>query len=28
VAEGKRAAEDAEEELRRFTLRDGVSPDN
>ena len=28
VAEGRRAAENAEEELRRFTLGDGVSPDN
>ncbi|HEY7332694.1 MAG TPA: hypothetical protein VH859_06990 [Candidatus Limnocylindria bacterium] len=28
VAEGRRAAESAEEELRRFTLGDGVSPDN
>lgn len=28
VAEGRRAAEAAEEELRRFTLGDGVSPDN
>ncbi len=28
VAEGRRAAEQAEEELRRFTLGDGVSPDN
>jgi hypothetical protein len=28
VAEGKRAAEEAEEELRRFTLGDGISPDN
>ena len=28
VAEGKRAADDAEEELRRFTLGDGISPDN
>ncbi|HET6380317.1 MAG TPA: hypothetical protein VFH63_04690 [candidate division Zixibacteria bacterium] len=28
VAEGRRAAEEAEEELRRFTLGDGVSPDN
>jgi hypothetical protein len=28
VAEGRRAAEQADEELRRFTLGDGVSPDN
>ncbi len=28
VAEGKRAADEAEDELRRFTLGDGVSPDN
>ena len=28
VAEGRRAAEGAEEELRRFTLGDGISPDN
>jgi hypothetical protein len=28
VAEGRRAAEACEEELRRFTLGDGVSPDN
>src|SRR6185503_20876932 len=28
VAEAKRAADDAEEELRRFTLGDGISPDN
>jgi hypothetical protein len=28
VAEGRRAAEAAEDELRRFTLGDGVSPDN
>jgi hypothetical protein len=28
VAEGRRAAEAAEEELRRFTLGDGISPDN
>ena len=28
VAEGKRAADEANEELRRFTLGDGVSPDN
>ncbi|HEX2140675.1 MAG TPA: hypothetical protein VHK28_00170 [Candidatus Limnocylindria bacterium] len=28
VAEARRAAEDCEEELRRFTLGDGVSPDN
>jgi hypothetical protein len=28
VAEGRRAAENAEDELRRFTLGDGVSPDN
>jgi hypothetical protein len=28
VAEGRRAAEEADEELRRFTLGDGVSPDN
>ncbi|HEY9010450.1 MAG TPA: hypothetical protein VIN06_05490, partial [Devosia sp.] len=28
VAEAKRAAEEANEELRRFTLGDGVSPDN
>ena len=28
VAEGKRAADEAEDELRRFTLGDGISPDN
>jgi hypothetical protein len=28
VAEGRRAADEAEEELRRFTLGDGISPDN
>ena len=28
VAEGRRAADEADEELRRFTLGDGVSPDN
>jgi hypothetical protein len=28
VAEGRRAREAAEEELRRFTLGDGISPDN
>jgi hypothetical protein len=28
VAEGRRAQEAAEEELRRFTLGDGISPDN
>lgn len=28
VAEGQRAAGQAEDELRRFTLGDGVSPDN
>jgi hypothetical protein len=28
VAEARRAADDANEELRRFTLGDGVSPDN
>jgi hypothetical protein len=28
VAEGRRAADAAEDELRRFTLGDGVSPDN
>lgn len=28
VAEGRRAAAEAEEELRRFTLGDGISPDN
>lgn len=28
LAEGKRAADAADEELRRFTLGDGVSPDN
>jgi hypothetical protein len=28
VAEARRAAEEADEELRRFTLGDGVSPDN
>jgi hypothetical protein len=28
VAEARRAAEAAEDELRRFTLGDGVSPDN
>jgi hypothetical protein len=28
VAEAKRAAEEANDELRRFTLGDGVSPDN
>jgi hypothetical protein len=28
VAEGRRAAEQADEELRRFTLGDGISPDN
>jgi hypothetical protein len=28
VAEGRRAAEEADEELRRFTLGDGISPDN
>ncbi|HEX6140739.1 MAG TPA: hypothetical protein VF013_09835 [Candidatus Limnocylindria bacterium] len=28
VSEGRRAAEAADEELRRFTLGDGVSPDN
>lgn len=28
VAEGRRAEEAAEEELRRFTLGDGISPDN
>lgn len=28
VAEAKRAADDADDELRRFTLGDGVSPDN
>jgi hypothetical protein len=28
VAEGRRAAEAAEDELRRFTLGDGISPDN
>jgi hypothetical protein len=28
VAEGRRAADEAEDELRRFTLGDGVSSDN
>jgi hypothetical protein len=28
VAEGRRAEQEAEEELRRFTLGDGISPDN
>jgi hypothetical protein len=28
IAEAKRAADAADEELRRFTLGDGVSPDN
>lgn len=28
VSEGRRAAEEATEELRRFTLGDGISPDN
>ncbi len=28
VAEGRRASEAAEDELRRFTLGDGISPDN
>ncbi|HET7520745.1 MAG TPA: hypothetical protein VFK61_04310 [Candidatus Limnocylindria bacterium] len=28
VAEGRRAADEADEELRRFTLGDGISPDN
>ena len=28
LAEARRAADDADEELRRFTLGDGVSPDN
>jgi hypothetical protein len=28
VAEGRRAADEATEELRHFTLGDGVSPDN
>jgi hypothetical protein len=28
VAEGRRAADEADDELRRFTLGDGVSPDN
>jgi hypothetical protein len=28
VAEGRRAADEAEDELRRFTLGDGISPDN
>jgi hypothetical protein len=28
VAEGRRSADEADEELRRFTLGDGVSPDN
>jgi hypothetical protein len=28
VAEARRAADDANEELRRFTLGDGISPDN
>ena len=28
VAEGRRAADEAEEELRRFVLGDGISPDN
>lgn len=28
VAEARRAADEANEELRRFTLGDGVSPDN
>jgi hypothetical protein len=28
VSEAKRAADEANEELRRFTLGDGVSPDN
>lgn len=28
VSQGQRAEADAEEELRRFTLGDGVSPDN
>lgn len=28
VAEGRRARDEANEELRRFTLGDGVSPDN
>lgn len=28
VAEGRRAAQEAEEELRRFVLGDGISPDN
>jgi hypothetical protein len=28
VAEGRRAQQAAEEELRRFTLGDGISPDN
>jgi hypothetical protein len=28
VAEAKRAADEADDELRRFTLGDGVSPDN
>jgi hypothetical protein len=28
VGEARRAAEEAQEELRRFTLGDGISPDN
>ncbi len=28
VNEGRRAADEAEDELRRFTLGDGISPDN
>jgi hypothetical protein len=28
VGEGRRAADETDEELRRFTLGDGVSPDN
>jgi hypothetical protein len=28
VAEGRRAADEADDELRRFTLGDGISPDN
>jgi hypothetical protein len=28
IAEGRRAADEADDELRRFTLGDGTSPDN
>jgi hypothetical protein len=28
LSEGRRAADEAEDELRRFTLGDGISPDN